>query len=394
MSRQIPGRGGRGRGMPPQRWPAGRPQYAEPSAMDPQDLLRRQLQEDRAAEQRMLQRPTRPVEEPDIDVKEALKGQALQSQSLACASWGEKNRACPEGPFGISDQYVLLDSYRRTESSNLARGELHFDFAVQGRTGNQQIGTNDTVDTVIEMEVGPFYFPLLPEFSYVTNNPQTNNGLPRLVANPAAPPVGTLTGSLTQLPDGGRIVLFFKELESQSISIGGQRQYHFEFQASLAPTNDRLLLTPLFRREKFIFTDPINDIHGLTACFYGRDQPVEIPTDTLYNLTPTTSPAPPMLHLGVNGQTHNLNANDRVYVSGLSTADAVINDYVNRREGLVVGAGTTADFVRFNPDIDATPLGTSPFATGPTNMFIPKNRIAIPIRFRRVVARTTNYIDP
>ena len=331
-----------------------------------------------------------------VDIKELLKKEAFAGRAAGCDDHFEKNRPCPSEIYGISDQYLVLDSAEKTRASRPDHGQLAFNFMVQGVTRDQDIGVRDVLDTIIEIQVVPFCIPLLPEEAYVVNNPVVNPALPRLVPNPGPPAAGSLSGPLTQLPYCNRITMLLKEIGLQSITDADGKRHHFEFTASLAgPNSDRLLLTPVAGQDTYVFTDPIKDIHGLTVCFFNPFEPVNLPADMLYSVTPTAVTAPPFLDLQLlTGQSHNLVPGDRIYVSGMSSADQAINSYVNRRGGLLVGAGTTATEIRLNPDVDATALGVPPFASGPVDVVIAKNRIRIPLRLRRVVDRLTNYIAP
>jgi hypothetical protein len=364
--------------------------------------LQRQMMEDEVAEAKRETAKTREdfggthrPREP-IDIKELLKREAFASRAASCDDHFEKHRPCPSKIYGISDQYIILDSAEKTEASRPDRGELAFNFMVQGVTRNQDIGVRDQLDTVIEIQVMPFCIPLLPEEEYILNNPITNPALPRLVANPGPPPAGSLAGSLTQLPYCSRVTMLLKEIGLQSITDASEKRHHFEFEATLAgPNQDRILLTPIAGHDTYVFTDPIKDIHGLTVCFFNPFERVNLPADVLYGVTATSVTTPPFLDLQLlAGQTHNVVPGDRIFVRGMATANAPINNYVNRREGLVVGPGVTPTEIPLNPDVDTTPLGAPPFASSRIELIIAKNRIRIPLRLRRVVDRLTNYIAP
>jgi hypothetical protein len=307
-----------------------------------------------------------------LDVKEILK-QQVKSPT-------DNYRPNPTKLYGISDQYIILDSVEKNAASHPEYGELSFNFMIQGVTRNQNIGVRDQLDTIIEMQIMPFFIPLLQDVEYSLN---VNNLT--LTANPSAP----TNGALTQLPFGGRVTLVFSEIGLQSISDASEKRHHFEFDSALAPTKDRLILTPI--NDKYIFTDPIKDIHGLTACFYNPYERISFPPDILYNVIPTSKSNPPQLDFEV--KYHNLLPGDRIFITGLSTSDSAINSYINRRDGHIVGNGTTSTIVRLNPDVDTTSLGF-PFTSGPVIIIIPKNRIRIPLRLRRIIDRLTNYIAP
>ncbi len=337
-----------------------------------------------------------------LDVKEMLKREAFDSAAFGCDDHFEKHRPCPAAVHGISDQHVVLDSFEKIESdSDLARGILRFNFAVQNVTGEQRIGVKDVVDTVISVQVCDFCIPLLAEVPYVENpaagDPSHNSGLPVLTANVAAPAAGSIDVPLTQLPYCGRVTLEFKELSHQSFSDRGGARHHFEFTTALTDAGDRLALQPLLRCETFIFTEPIKDIHGLTLVFRNPDTPLVLPLDCLYGALATVDAAAQLLTF--NYPEHGLNVGDRITVTGFTSAAATINRYINRADGHIVGTnGLAADAFRLNPDVDTAAYGLAlgdPIpSTSRIDVCIAKNRIRIPLRMRRVVPRLTNYVAP
>jgi len=94
---------------------------------------------------------------------------------------------------------------------------------------------------------------------------------------------------------------------------------------------------------------------------------------------------------------NNLAVGDRIFILGVQLAGInsdVVNKWLNRPEGHIVGNGgfsaLTGTF-RLHPDVSSAGL-TLPNLTA--NIYIAKNRIRIPMRFRCVLPRTTNYIQP
>jgi hypothetical protein len=299
---------------------------------------------------------------------------------------------------GISDIYILLDSAQKTESSDIRKGTYTFNFAINGITNDQSIGVGDTLSRMFEIEVAPFYIPLLNDVPYVTNDPQVDASLPRLVANTAQPITPTLPqlGPMTQLPFGARITMEFRDLKVRSFSDSNNVQHHFEFEVYSVGNMKQLLCVPLNGFEKFIFTEPIKDLHGLTIIFRNPFVPVAFQEDVLYNAK-IQADIGGNNFLEINYKTHGLIQDDRIYFEGVSTTDAVINAWLLRQDGHIVGAnGLTADTFRLNPDVDvagfALGIGVEIPSTARINILIARNRIRIPLRMRRVVDKTTNRI--
>lgn len=357
---------------------------------------------------------SRPQREP-IRVHELMKREIFASRSDACDDHFDKSRPCPHEVHGASDMYMVFDSAQKVETSNVGRGEYRFNFNVQSVTASQKIGVHDTVDTVISAQVMPFYVPLISQLEYQTNDPITDVSLPRLVSNAAPPPAGNLSVPLTQLPYGSRITMEMKEIGIQSISDDGNVRHHFEFTAEEyeGSTNgkDRILLTPLYLSSIYTFTTPIRDIDGLTMIFRDPYRPISFPADVLYYVRAS------VVVIGVNNfllftstnlmgtaVDHNLGPDDRIYIRGFTGVTGavpepamvgVINTYINREEGHIVGSGgLTASTFRLNPDVDVTVFAPGPAIQSTTRIeiVIAKNRVRIPMRFRRVVDRLTNYI--
>jgi hypothetical protein len=161
-------------------------------------------------------------------------------------------------------------------------------------------------------------------------------------------------------------------------------------------------------------------VHGLTVCFYNPGHYLRFPPDCLYGTTAQTD-AGQLLEFTYTDPTNliNLQVGDRIYIRGFQAVDpatgspyTTLNTYVSRPEGHLVGAGgflitppsgpgtgTTITF-RLNPDISTAslsppiPANTTINSTKRITVCIAKNRLRIPMRFRRVVGRLTNYIAP
>lgn len=361
--------------------------------------------------------------ERNLDVHELMKQEAFASSAASCDNHFEKNRPCPTAVYGVSDQYMILDSFEKVEGSRVNQGEFQFNFMVQGSTRDQNIGVKDTLDTVIGIQACEFCVPLLAFDDFtVAGLGLLFPGLPAgaLVANGALPTTGDdVTNPQSQTPFCSRITMYLKEIGLQSYSDADNRRHHFEFDASVAgaavapATGDRLQLTPLRNSEYYLFTEPIQDIHGLTVCFYNPGNPIKFPPDVLYGVTAFTNLN--LITFRYIDQTNlvNVAVGDRIYITGFTSRNPLLNNYIGRKEGHIVGTAgwaitgpttfggsTTLEF-RLNPDVDAslfTPNPVDPDLTIPSStqidVRIAKNRIRIPLRFRRVVDRLTNYISP
>jgi hypothetical protein len=352
-----------------------------------------------------------------IDIKELLKREAFGAQNSASDSHFEKGRPSPSEPYGVSDHYLLFDSFEKVETSDPAKGTFKFNIMTQGVTRDQAIGSKNKIETIIWAQIDTFTIPLLAADAYITNDPATNSALPRLVANVGAPTSGSLGVPLTQLPFSDKITIQLEEMGAQAYVGKRDTRHHYEMDATLrvpqgGGSADRITLEPgKHGWDTYVFTDPIKSCESLTFVFRNPDVTVAFPPDVLYGTTAQTSAAQ-LLQFNFIG--HGLNAGDRIYIKGFTSGNSIIDNYVRRQAGLLVGTGgLTADSFRLNPDVDVTVLGLGanapilPPATPPAtdnttpippstriDVRIAKNRIRIPLRIRGVVGYLTNYIAP
>lgn len=99
-----------------------------------------------------------------IDVHELMK----------CASRDDDRlNSGKEVIFGLSDNYVIFDSFLKSPASIPAQGLYIWNMIVQGSTGKQVIGVNNVIEQTIEMQAGPFVFPQIQDVPYLVNR---NNG--------------------------------------------------------------------------------------------------------------------------------------------------------------------------------------------------------------------------
>lgn len=339
-----------------------------------------------------------------LDIHELLKREVFNSPGDPSDSHFEKNKPSPSGVFGAVDQYMTFDSFEKNQDSNTARGEFKFDFMVQGVTGGGRIGVRDKVDTVIEMQVQRFTIPLVDPVPYVTvaGAAATAAGLPVLTANAGAPADTDSLGSpLSQLPMRF-VTMQLEQVGLQSISDNNGARHHFQFNAAYeykqAPDNvttpQRIVLTPEQNWENFTMGTTLQDIFGLTFVLRNPDIPISFPPDCLYGTTASVDAAAQLLTF--NYPNHGLEADDRIFIRGFNSASGTINNYVGRLQGQIVGVGgLTADAFRLNPDVSTSLLGLALGAMIPTptqiTICVAKRRLWIPMRFRQVVPRLTNY---
>jgi hypothetical protein len=391
----------------------------------------------RRAHQTAAVRQVRGERQIGIDTHELLKREAFATDVPACDAHFEKNRPCPYGQYGVSDQYVCLDSWQKLPESSISSGVFRWNFMVQGVTGNQVMGVRDVVDTVIEIEMGSFSMPILEEVPYVLqglfvplggptvllvhNNTNGLSGPPQLTGNQYPQNVGTsaatpfspwINNPYTQVPFGGRFTVYVGESSLQSFSDNNGARHNFEYQLSSPAENgwnpNMVLARPIDGSHRYFFTDPLKDVHGMTLTFRSFDQPLSFLPDVYDEAIVTNSagsapnPNAPFIVFNIPG--HNLNQGDRFFVAGYVSGISVLDAYVNRAAGHVAAGDPTIaplapgtpipDPNNFftDPAIGLAAIGGPPPAAKIATVYIAKRRLLIPMRMRRMIPRLTNYI--
>lgn len=341
-----------------------------------------------------------------------------------------------EEEWGISDQYFMLDSWAKLESSDISNGELSFNLALQTGTEVGVVGIEDLLEDVIEMELYSFGLPSVPLLPFITNdiadnvngtpNIVPNTQLPRLTTNTSVPEVINTIGSAQSMACfGGVLSIGIRELDPQS-TIGFQNvRYHWLCQTELSSFLTNVQVVPLLGREIFTFTKPIRDVSKMTVLIRNPDTGIMLLPDVLYGVTPRivlNSNHDPVLEFYVPNQNHNILAGDRIFFDSIDLTNGesdplfdVIDRWINKKSGHLVGLeGSTSidpnfltsgtivpSTIRLNPDINLKDLayinpdkysaGTVLTSATRVNILIAKNRVQMPIRMRKVVPYRTNF---
>lgn len=352
----------------------------------------------------------RPTE--TIDIQEILKQMCFASNSATCDDHFAKNQPCPSEVYGVSDQYLVLDSFEKVANrSSNGRGVFQYNFKVQGVTGDQNIGVRDVLDTVIGLQVYEFTIPLLanddfevprlltlmpPLKKLLTQNPPDSA--------PGPPNPNTAKDTRSQIPFSNRVTLYLQEVGLQSFSDINNRRHHFEFRATLdESTKDRLRLSPVeCGPSYFLFTDPIFAIHGITLAFNNPGEALRFPPDILYGAIPVASQLAaflkaydaqeaaqpgsgnPMLQeeqllFTYTDPTNlvNLQPGDRIFIRGFETGDRQLDAWIGRPEGQLVGEGIFGIDAGGDPPPEIYPNGSGLYgpispASG-TTLYFPLN---------------------
>ena len=374
-----------------------------------------------------------------IDVHELLKREAFARVPPGAAS-GRPIR--PGSAPGVSDQYIVLDSFSKLRASDVGRGEFRWNFNVQGSTTDEALGVRDKVDAVIEVQLSAFSMPLLPEVPYVLAAPsEAPGGADRLLllhnntnfagalgptldasqyptAGPwtvaAPPPFSPWPGNpYSQTPHAGHFTIQLQEAGLQSFSDRNGARHHYEFTlaapayaGACSPTVMQALPLRGGMWDTYTFTTPLTDVHGLTLVFRNPDVPLRFLPDVLYDARlESDGAAAPGPFLRARAPGHALRAGDRVFVTGCASGCAALDGFVNRADGLVAAGDPAApplapgtpivladpDVFYFDPGVGLAELVTMPTLPQYVTIGIASRRLRIPIRLRRVVGFVTNY---
>jgi hypothetical protein len=324
--------------------------------------------------------------------------------------------------LGISDQYVILDTFLKRRDSDPSRGDFRWNFMVQGVTSDEAVGVRSVVGSVIEIQIGTFSLrapldvpyvlvaavpesvPLAPpagKFSLLWNNSGTADTAPEARAGAGDTYSNPWRGApLTSLPFG-RFTLQIREAGLQSFSDRGGARHNFEFTVT---KEEHEVLTALPVWDKFTFTEPLHDIHGISLVFRNPDIPISFLPDCLYDVTVRVAGG----YLSFGSPSHGLLMGERIFISGFKSRDLPLNAYVNRVEGHIAARAPPTP-----PDPNLDPgdfIGGDTFYTDPAilvgelltgdaspllaDVAIASRRMRIPVRMRCLVDRQTNHIAP
>lgn len=374
-------------------------------------------------------RPAERRPEP-TDVHEYLKSSAFDNDgNPSNDSHFPKGIPSPHSPWGVSDQYVVADSFRKDPAaSDPARGIFRWNVMSEGTAHRQFLGVLGKLGNVISVQVAPFTLPRLPEVPYVLRAPsaalfglvQNNTAgagdAPSLVPTAQYPAAALAPGDTVTYPwpfnpysqtPCGRFTMQLEEPNLQAFSDGPGARHHCEFAVQytgLLENPTLLSAQPIHgpQSETYNFTAPVIDFPTIGLRFRGPDLPLAFDPDVFYEVAPAVD-ANGFVRFTQPG--HGLQAGDRILVEGFRTAYPALDAYVNRPEGhaaagdpnaapLAPGDPITGDDFWTDPAVDASLLVPAPAPVGLVQVYVQKRRLRIVLRFRTVVPQLTNYMQP
>ena len=322
------------------------------------------------------------------------------------------NRPAPAKAFGFSDEHLSLDSWGRNQvNSNLAKGRISWDLGPPSNANPEEVAVFAGLRTVVEAQLCGDFRVSAPRSLYYTSAALTATGaLPdgiALGAGPAPPPDVDAGSSQSQL-GGGAVYVGVAEAGRQAYRGPNNLSYNFVFDAEASDPADPDGLTLQSRRActSFVFTEPLAELEKVTLTFAAPDRAVALPPDIAKAVFAFDLNGDLSVSVADESNLLRLEAGDRIYIKNSAPFSGTLTDaiaaYFTRAEGLIVGPITTDD----NPttgsattliEFPLEPTVTIATVTNATienvEIFIEKNRIVIPARFRCVVDQLTNYKD-
>lgn len=264
---------------------------------------------------------------------------------------------------GFTNTEFYFDSISKDGTSDINGGEIKFQI--------NTLNNGNPIQNIVQLKVGSFYFPS--------------------VQNPASSPqfyfFRRVYAQITNLPS------------TQSVLAGNNKSYHFEFEVENV-NSIAVKLVPI--RDTFVLQRPLNSLDSITLRFmvplnFSR---IPIPQDSLVVTTVNGSNPAQFTIVGtyttaILGDVGTPVAPGiAVSLSGISTPDVTINNILSNSAGIYVTRIVDSTTFEINGVDFSDPTNFPP--AGPTydaNLYIFKNRIAIPMRFTSVSPQITNYIS-
>lgn len=266
----------------------------------------------------------------------------------------------PPEIIGFEDIELYFDSRQRDMTSNIANGELRWDITT--------LNNNNDIKGCVQMHLSEFYFP-----------------------RPYTP---------TTSPDfyyEQRVFMeFLGSPTTQAVLAGQMGRFHFEFRVENI-TGQAVRLVPL--KKSFFFQRPLTS----TTEFYVRFMVPQKSGALLARVPIPAEAAPITVNLIASAGTNPIQFTIAdtsiigsvgaippvaVFISRLATPNAGINTAVNNPAGLFVTNILSATVFEI-AGIDATTLN----ALYTASIYLPKNRIAMPVRFTCTRSVSTNNIS-
>lgn len=320
-----------------------------------------------------------------LDVKESLINDIRAKDMVKTVAIGGFSLPSVDA-LGISDQYIVLDTYQKNRQSNPRKGIFAFDLSYRSTSNKNITLTRDSLSDIIEIEAYAFYIEKPANFDFITSTERTPF-YPKLV--PSSVPTPAVLKSYNDT-----FMVEIKELVPNAVSDPKGGWHSFIYTPTLTPSNN-LFLIPT--NKIYAFTDISEHINSLTLHIKSENDSLVFYEDIYYDILPTYTTVGLDKFLTFNITDHNLLTDDRIHIFNFETGDGVVDTYIQRKQGHLINVINNDQF-RLNPDVDLSHLinGGGQFIKQPKYCYIciDKRRMRIQFRFRKLVRRITNYKAP
>lgn len=272
----------------------------------------------------------------------------------------------PPNVVGFEDYGIYVDSTQRDTHSDYSVGEINWNIVI--------LNNNLTLKNVVAVQLEPFYFPKIynptgfPEFFYHR-----------------------------------RVFIEMRNAPSNQGFLGsGGNKYHWEMDVQNID-GQAVRLVPVRETATFFFSRPIPEISDMqfkftvppmSSVLNAQWQRVPIPQDTIQvAVVPFSNPLQLTVQAPLSTDTFGpigtpSSPGIAIAIRGLVSNDPTVDALINTNTGIFVTTINSTTTITV-AGINAATVNAAYIATA----YIPKNRIAMGIRFTSINTRMTNYVS-
>ena len=281
--------------------------------------------------------------------------------------WTSDEQKARRGEIGIEDHYFLFDSFEKDDCSDIANGSFVFDL--------QKIRENFPIKNIVQMEIGIFTVPQIDVESYQ---------VPMFYNRKLYLEVENIAGQQFVHGDDKNKVL---------------RKFHYDLNMETsAELPDRFNVDPS-RYQIYTFSIPVRDLQSIKFRFKTPTQNVPFASDVIQAESITSAGPSPANRQIATTSNHGLTIGNTyaIYIKNFNSTNNDLNNFMNNVNGHLLEVISTTVLQFTTAPVIAESIGSAVAPTGgePSfKIYIAHRRIAIPMRFRSVVGRLTNFINP
>jgi hypothetical protein len=237
-----------------------------------------------------------------------------------------------------SDQYIILDSFTKNKDSAITNGQLRWTLTTGDLPpGSSGIRIRKPFVNISAIQAAEFTFPEINSrsFGYVGDTPG-KLFLERNVSGSAS------TYLINQFSHFGRFSISVSETGTQSISGRFNGRHNFEYKTvknnlpeSFENTTVKTIYEsiPIRDWDTFNISPPISEMNTITLNFKANDVPIKFKEDCFYHCKADIVNN----YVQFTYLNHGLLTGDRIFIEEFESGNSVLDSYMNREEGHLVG---------------------------------------------------------